>query len=97
MNDVIDGSRRRALAMLSLVLAGEAIFIPAFHLGRYFKTALLSTFQIDEFQLGQLGAIYGVVHCYIGEEFKARNLCSIEFKSIEKANVKRIIDIIKRT
>ncbi|MFH1924189.1 MAG: MFS transporter [Planctomycetota bacterium] len=52
--------------MLSLVLAGEAIFVPPFHPGRYFKSSLLSTFGIDEFQLGQLGAIYGVVAmaCY---------------------------------
>jgi sugar phosphate permease len=57
----------RALTMLSLILAGETIFLPAFHLGRYFKTPLLSTFSIDEFQLGRLGAIYGVVAmaCYI--------------------------------
>ena len=47
--------------MLSLILAGEAVFVPPFHLGRYFKSSLLSTFAIDEFQLGQLGAIYGVL------------------------------------
>ena len=51
----------RALTMMSLILAGETVFLPAFHLGRYFKTSLLSTYQIDEFQLGQLGAIYGAV------------------------------------
>ncbi len=52
--------------MLSLILAGEAIFLPAFHLGRYFKSSLLAVFSIDEFQLGQLGAIYGVcaTACY---------------------------------
>jgi predicted regulator of Ras-like GTPase activity (Roadblock/LC7/MglB family) len=47
--------------MLSLILAGEAVFVPPFHLGRYFKSSLLSTFAIDEFQLGQLGAIYGIL------------------------------------
>lgn len=52
--------------MFSLILAGEAIFLPAFHLGRYFKSSLLTTFDIDEFQLGQLGAVYGVLAtlCY---------------------------------
>jgi sugar phosphate permease len=52
--------------MLTLVLAGEAVFIPPFHPGRYFKPSLLSTFGIDEYQLGKLGAIYGVVAmaCY---------------------------------
>jgi sugar phosphate permease len=53
--------------MLSLILAGETVFLPAFHLGRYFKSSLLSTFSIDEFQLGSLGAIYGVfaMACYV--------------------------------
>ncbi len=46
--------------MFSLIMAGETIFLPAFHLGRYFKSSLLTTYGIDEFQLGQLGAIYGV-------------------------------------
>ncbi len=56
----------RALTMMSLIFAGEAVFLPAFHLGRYFKTPLLVTFDIDILQLGQLGAIYGVAAtgCY---------------------------------
>ncbi len=67
--------------MLSLVLAGEAVFIPPFHPGRYFKSSLLSTFSIDEFQLGQLGAVYGVVAmaCYflggpLADRFSPRKL-----------------------
>ncbi len=57
----------RALTILSLILAGETIFLPAFHLGRYFKSSMLSTFSIDEFQLGRLGAMYGAVAmaCYV--------------------------------
>ena len=51
---------KRVLTMLSLILAGETIFLPAFHLGRYFKSSLLTTFGIDEFQLGQLGGVYGI-------------------------------------
>ena len=50
----------RPLTMMSLILAGEAIFLPVFHSGRYFKSSLLGTLDINEFQLGQLGAIYGV-------------------------------------
>lgn len=50
----------RILTMLSLILAGETVFLPAFHLGRYFKSSLLTTYGIDEFQLGRLGAFYGV-------------------------------------
>ncbi|MCA9160383.1 MAG: hypothetical protein KDA72_18750, partial [Planctomycetales bacterium] len=57
---------QQALTMFSLILAGETIFLPAFHLGRYFKSSLLTTFDIDEFQLGELGAVYGVLAtlCY---------------------------------
>jgi sugar phosphate permease len=71
----------RSLAMLSLILAGESIFVPPFHLGRYFKSSFLSTFAIDEFQLGQLGAIYGVLAmaCYflggpLADRFSPRKL-----------------------
>lgn len=60
MQDKASHRYRRSLTMLSLILAGEAVFIPPFHPGRYFKSSLLATFSIDEFQLGQLGAIYGV-------------------------------------
>lgn len=51
---------RRVLAMASLILAGEVIFIPAFHPGRYFRTSLLEAFGIDNFQLGEAAAWYGV-------------------------------------
>jgi MFS family permease len=61
MKDQQMDRRSRAFAMLSLILAGEAVFVPPFHLGRYFKSSLLSTFAIDEYQLGKLGAIYGIV------------------------------------
>lgn len=67
--------------MLSLILAGETVFLPAFHLGRYFKSSLLATFRIDEFQLGGLGAIYGVLAtaCYfvggpLADRFSPRKL-----------------------
>jgi nitrate/nitrite transporter NarK len=55
------------LTMMSLIMAGETIFLPAFHLGRYFKSSLLETYGIDEFQLGQLGALYGTLamFCYL--------------------------------
>lgn len=74
----------RSLTMMSLILAGETVFLPAFHLGRYFKSSLLVTFGIDEFQLGQLGAIYGVfaTACYflggpIADRWSPRKLLAI--------------------
>ena len=67
--------------MMSLIVAGETVFLPAFHLGRYFKSSLLATFEIDEFQLGRLGAIYGVIAmaCYflggpLADRFSPRKL-----------------------
>ncbi len=51
---------RRVLAMVSLILAGEVIFVPAFHPGRYFRTSLLEAFGIDNFQLGEAAAWYGI-------------------------------------
>ena len=70
--------------MLSLILAGETIFLPAFHLGRYFKSSLLTTYGIDEFQLGRLGALYGALAtaCYflggpLADRFSPRKLMSI--------------------
>ncbi len=67
--------------MLSLILAGETVFLPAFHLGRYFKPSLMTTFGIDEFELGRLGAIYGVLAtvCYfvggpLADRFSPRRL-----------------------
>jgi len=81
MKGQLDRRHHRSLTMLSLVLAGEAVFVPPFHPGRYFKSSLLSTFGIDEFQLGQLGAIYGVVAmaCYflggpLADRFSPRKL-----------------------
>lgn len=57
---------RRAIAMGALILAGEAIFIPPFHPGRYFRTTLLESFGITELQLGEAQAWYGIVAmlCY---------------------------------
>ncbi len=51
---------RRVLAMAGLILAGEVIFIPAFHPGRYFRTSLLDSFGIDDLQLGEAQAWYGI-------------------------------------
>ncbi|MEN0111675.1 MAG: MFS transporter, partial [Planctomycetota bacterium] len=57
---------RRALAIGTLILAGEAIFIPPFHPGRYFRTTILDAFGINEVQLGEAQAWYGIVAmlCY---------------------------------
>ncbi|MEQ8846901.1 MFS transporter [Botrimarina sp.] len=75
---------RRALAMASLIVAGEAIFIPPFHLGRYFKSSLLGTFGINELELGEAQAVYGaaamvsyVIGGPIADRFAPRTLIAV--------------------
>ena len=84
MQDDIHGKRHRALTIVCLVLAGESIFVPPFHLGRYFKSSLLATFRIDEFQLGHLNAVYGLfaMACYflggpLADRFSPRKLLGV--------------------
>ena len=67
--------------MFSLVVAGESIFIPAFHPGRYFKTSLLAALDINVEQLGLVQQYYGwaAMACYvfggpIADRFSARKL-----------------------
>jgi sugar phosphate permease len=81
MNNHHHGKRHRALTLSCLVLAGESIFIPPFHLNRYFKSSLLDAFGLDELELGKLFAVYGVsaMACYflggpLADRFSPRKL-----------------------
>lgn len=47
--------------LLLLMVAGEMIFVPVFHPGRFFRSTLLTALKIDEFQLGRCYSVYGVV------------------------------------
>ncbi len=47
--------------MLSLVVAGEAIFGLPFHVSRYFRPTYIEVFSLTQTQLGVLGSIYGLV------------------------------------
>jgi len=47
--------------MLTLVVAGEAIFMLPFVLARVFRPTLLAVFEINNFQLGTFFSFYGVV------------------------------------
>lgn len=47
--------------MLTLVVAGEAIFMLPFVLARVFRPTLLAVFEITNFQLGTFFSIYGLV------------------------------------
>lgn len=47
--------------LLLLILAGEAVFILPFVLKRIFRPTVLDVFQITNFELGTLNAVYGFV------------------------------------
>ncbi len=49
----------RLLALLSLVLAGEAIFGLPFHVSRFFRPTFVDVFGITQTQLGGMGSLYG--------------------------------------
>jgi predicted MFS family arabinose efflux permease len=52
---------RRALTLMALVVAGEAIFSLPFILPRIFRPTILDVFAINNTQLGSAMSVYGVV------------------------------------
>ncbi len=77
-------SLRRALFMLSLIVAGEAVFALPFHVTRYFRPTVLSTFGFSNTELGEAMAAYGVVAMLayfpgglLADRFSARSLITI--------------------
>lgn len=76
--------KHRVLAMLALILAGEAIFLLPFVLVRVFRPTVLEVFNITNFELGLAQAVYGVVAMVayffggpLADRFPARKLMSI--------------------
>ncbi len=53
-------ARRRVLFMLSLIVAGEAIFGLPFHITRFFRPTVLEVFGLTNTELGIAQAVYGV-------------------------------------
>ena len=71
----------RWLALISLMLAGEAIFGLPFHVSRYFRPAFVDVFSVTQTQLGLMGSLYGGIAtvCYLlggrlADRFPARGL-----------------------
>ena len=71
----------RTLALLSLVIAGETIFLLPFVLARIFRPTFLDVFGISNLQLGTAFSLYGVVAMvsyFVGgplaDRFSARRL-----------------------
>ncbi|TWT33704.1 Inner membrane protein YihN [Posidoniimonas corsicana] len=49
------------MTMLSLIIAGEAIFGLPFHIIRYFRPSFVEVFALSQSELGDLGSLYGIV------------------------------------
>lgn len=52
--------KRRALIILCLILAGEAVFALPFHVARFFRSATLEVFDLSNANLGDVFAVYGI-------------------------------------
>ena len=77
-------NKHRALAMLALILAGEAIFLLPFVLVRVFRPTVLAVFDLTNLELGLIFSSYGVVAMLayffggpLADRFPARKLMSI--------------------
>ncbi len=73
--------QRRTITLVSLIIAGEAIFFLPFVLARIFRPTLLVVFDISNTELGIWFSIYGIVAMIsylfggtLADRFQARNL-----------------------
>ena len=80
----IQSSSKRVLAILALIIAGETIFFLPFVLVRVFRPTILAVFEINNFELGTIFSVYGVVAMFsyffggpIADKFSARKLISV--------------------
>ena len=75
---------RQLIAMLALIVAGEAVFFLPFVLPRIFRPTLLEVFDLTNLQLGIAFSVYGVVAMLayfpggpLADRFSARKLMSL--------------------
>jgi len=71
----------RFMLMLTLVFAGEIVFLLPFHTTRFFRPTMLEAFNLTNTQLGDFFAVYGIMAmiCYfpggaLADRFSARAL-----------------------
>lgn len=76
--------KKRISTIVSLIIAGEAIFFLPFVLARIFRPTLLDVFGISNTELGMYFSVYGLVALVsyvfggtLADRFPARNLMSI--------------------
>jgi len=74
-------SIRRSIAILALIVAGEAVFFLPFVLPRVFRPTLLNVFHLTNFELGIAFSVYGMVAMLayfpggpLADRFSARKL-----------------------
>ncbi len=74
----------RFFLMLTLVLAGEIVYLLPFSLTRFFRPSLLEAFNITNTQLGDISAVYGVLAMIayfpggaLADRFSARSLLTV--------------------
>ena len=77
-------SRQRFFAMLALILAGEGIFLLPFVLARVFRPTVLAVFELNNFELGLIFSVYGIVAMLayffggpLADRFPARKLMAV--------------------
>ena len=75
---------QRILVITILIIAGEVIFALPFHIARFFRPTFLEVFQINNTQLGDIFASYGIVAMLsyfpgglLADRFSARFLLSV--------------------
>lgn len=75
---------RRTLALVALILAGEAIFFLPFVMARIFRPTLLIVFNISNTELGTFFSVYGIIALIsyflggpLADRFPVRNLMAI--------------------
>ena len=71
----------RFMLMLTLVFAGEIVFLLPFHTTRFFRPTLLEAFELSNTQLGDFFAVYGIMAMIsyfpggaLADRFSARGL-----------------------
>jgi MFS family permease len=71
----------RFVMMLTLVLAGEIVFLLPFNMTRFFRPTLLEAFELTNTQLGDVFAVYGIFAMLayfpggaLADRFSARSL-----------------------
>ena len=80
--------------MLTLIIAGEAVFALPFHLARFFRPTVLDVFQLTNTELGVAQAAYGVLAMLsyvpggpLADRFPARKLIAMSLWSTAAGGV----------